>query len=406
MVRPAESQSATYSLFPASSGPTTTGSSGGNSVEVGMRFTVDQPGQVTAIRYYKNPNAPATTHSGNIWTGNGTILAFVTFAGETSGGWQEATLSTPVTLIAGLEYVVSYHTVGFSVTQQSSWPRVSGPIHGISSGYDYGAGPALFPRQPMYMGSNYWVDLVFVPGTAPSPTATPAATLTPTPTPSDTPTPGPTSTPWPTSTPVSQATPSTSMYPCTEVVGFSVTSAWYTSFIASVPNPQEWQLRWFSGGSIDQWAAGSSFPGWASQYLVTHCAQNSTHPDRVLLNISGDYNTDPVWWSAQTLLTMNFINGTYSPGVRQIILQAPVGGPAGSMCPTSDPLSPLPWIRATYNWPIVEQAITGLLGGNVHHGAWTEVASCADYADSTGHLTSSAANQIGASIAAFYSQSR
>src|SRR5438445_13676726 len=65
-------------------------------------------------------------------------------------------------------------------------------------------------------------------------------------------------------------------YTCTEVIGFSETDQWYEGgFISNVPNPGNWQLRWFSGGSIDQWAAGGGnflaggFPGWYAQYLVS-----------------------------------------------------------------------------------------------------------------------------------------
>lgn len=65
-------------------------------------------GTVDAIRFYKHAGNTGT-HVGNLWTGSGTLLSSVTFTGETSSGWQQASLSTPVLIQAGQTYVVSYH---------------------------------------------------------------------------------------------------------------------------------------------------------------------------------------------------------------------------------------------------------------------------------------------------------
>src|ERR1700730_4135136 len=55
---------------------------------------------------------------------------------------------------------------------------------------------------------------------------------------------------------------------CTEIIGFSQTEGWYDGgFSASVPNPGNWQLRWYSGGSVDFWA-DPNFAGWAPGALV------------------------------------------------------------------------------------------------------------------------------------------
>ena len=82
---------------------------------------------------------------------------------------------------------------------------------------------------------------------------------------------------------------------CTEFIGFSETEQFYvTGFIHSVPNPGGYQLRWFSGGSVDLWA-DRGYGGWGSSALVTHCASGSGSPDRVVMNVSGDYQTDPNW---------------------------------------------------------------------------------------------------------------
>ena len=64
-------------------------------VELGVRFRSDLSGSITAIRFYKGP-ANTGTHTGHLWTNTGTLLASVTFAGETASGWQQVTLPTPV----------------------------------------------------------------------------------------------------------------------------------------------------------------------------------------------------------------------------------------------------------------------------------------------------------------------
>src|SRR5258708_6719079 len=87
-----------------------------------------------------------------------------------------------------------------------------------------------------------------------------------------------------------QAAAAQSASTCTEFIGFSETEQYYvTGFINSVPNPGAWQLRWFSGGSVDLWA-DRGYGGWGGSALVTHCAQSSSSPDRVVMNVSGDYN--------------------------------------------------------------------------------------------------------------------
>jgi hypothetical protein len=85
-----------------------------NAVELGVKLQSSVAGQVTAIRFYKGPSNTGT-HVGNLWSGAGTLLASVTFSGETASGWQNVSLPNPISITANTIYVVSYHTsVGFS----------------------------------------------------------------------------------------------------------------------------------------------------------------------------------------------------------------------------------------------------------------------------------------------------
>lgn len=219
------------------------------------------------------------------------------------------------------------------------------------------------------------------------------------------------------------------VYPCTEIVGFSVTESWYglapfqptpiSGFIQNVPNPERWQLRWASGGSIDQWGAGSSYSGWYdSNNLISHCAVNSGAPDRVIINISGGYSNSPSQWASSIQNAIGFIWSSYSRSVQSILMQPPLDGPGGGSCPSSDPLAqPYGVVRSTYNAPYIIQGIAlaqawinsaqalnsfGPYAGAASLGATPHVAQCSDYADWAGHILSAQQARTGQELALIY----
>jgi hypothetical protein len=147
-------------------------------VELGTRFTALTNGQATGIRFYKTAENRGT-HTGSLWSSTGALLARATFSGESSSGWQTASLSAPVKLSAGTTYVVSYYspygrytaTEWFTGASKSS--SLSVPSHNAGV-YTYGA-MSSFPTSTWH-SSQYWVDLAFTPGTpATTATATPVA---------------------------------------------------------------------------------------------------------------------------------------------------------------------------------------------------------------------------------------
>src|SRR6185436_11729219 len=96
------------SLWPASAVPLVVDEPDGAGVELGVKFTSDRSGYITAIRYYKAA-ANSGTHTGHVWTTTGTLLGSVTFSGETASGWQQATFQTPIAVVANTTYVASYY---------------------------------------------------------------------------------------------------------------------------------------------------------------------------------------------------------------------------------------------------------------------------------------------------------
>jgi hypothetical protein len=144
--------------------PATAAVNDGAAVEVGTAFTPSTAGTVTGIRFYKGSgnNGP---HVGSLWSATGTRLGQVPFTGESAGGWQTATLASPVAVAAGTTYVVSYlapaghysATGGFFAT-----PYTAGPLtarSGANGLFTYGAGGG-FPDQS-YGATNYFVDVLF-----------------------------------------------------------------------------------------------------------------------------------------------------------------------------------------------------------------------------------------------------
>jgi hypothetical protein len=140
-------------------------------VELGMRFRSDAAGQVVGVRFYKVATNTGT-HIGHLWSDSGTQLATVTFSNETSSGWQQATFSSPVTIISGTTYVISYYAPVGHYSADTNYFASAGvdnaPLHALANGtepdgvYLYTGAPGGFPSNT-YESTNYWVDVVFAP---------------------------------------------------------------------------------------------------------------------------------------------------------------------------------------------------------------------------------------------------
>jgi Domain of unknown function (DUF4082)/Fibronectin type III domain len=148
---------------------TSVGNADPNAVELGVKFTSDVAGSVTAIRFYKGTGNNGT-HIGNLWSATGTRLASVTFSGETASGWQEQALASPLAITAGTTYVVSYFAPqgNYAATDNAFTTRFDNtPLHAPATSttpngvYAYTASSA-FPTSS-WNGSDYGVDVVFAP---------------------------------------------------------------------------------------------------------------------------------------------------------------------------------------------------------------------------------------------------
>jgi len=166
--------------------PVEVDSGDGGSIEVGVKFRADYSGFITGIRFYKS-SANTGTHIGNLWTTSGTLLASATFSNESASGWQQVSFGTPVAITANTVYVASYFAPNGHYSADANFFAFQGldnpPIHllqnGVSGGdgvYNYGSA-SLFPSST-YNSTNYWVDVVYIPGSS-MPGAPPALLASP-----------------------------------------------------------------------------------------------------------------------------------------------------------------------------------------------------------------------------------
>jgi len=163
-------------IWPSTAVPGTADSGPDSAVELGVKFRSDVNGKITGIRFYKAA-ANTGTHVGNLWSTNGTLLGSITFSNETASGWQQMLLASPVAITSNTVYVASYHcTVGhyseddnYFLTNGVNNPPLHALTNGVSGGngvYAYGTSSA-FPSST-WEAANYWVDVVFQGGPAPT----------------------------------------------------------------------------------------------------------------------------------------------------------------------------------------------------------------------------------------------
>ena len=173
-----------YTVF-GSTAPGLVDSGDTSAVQLGSKFQSTTSGFVTGIRFYKAAGPTPATHIGYLWSSSGTLLAQVTFSGETASGWQQANLSTPVYIQANTTYVVSYLAPKGHYSDDVSYfatkGATNGPLTELANGtsgtngvYLYGTKAAI--PTGSYSSSNYYVDVVFVNSLVSS--ITPAAAAT------------------------------------------------------------------------------------------------------------------------------------------------------------------------------------------------------------------------------------
>lgn len=139
------------------------------SLELGVRFSSEVGGRITALRFFKVVE-DSGVHTASLWTATGTRLATATYANESPSGWQQVNLPVPVGITAGTSYVASYYTTSGRFAHTTAYFQNMGvsspPLHAPRN--ETGNGNGLFVRGPSALPTvssmrNYWADVVFVP---------------------------------------------------------------------------------------------------------------------------------------------------------------------------------------------------------------------------------------------------
>ena len=142
------------------------------SVDLGVKFQVDVPGTIKAVRFYKASADGSFVVS--LWTSTGTLLAQKT-VNATGTGWQTVTFTSPISVSPDTTYVASYHItstpgniIGYPFDAQYFGANGvdNGPLHALASGLDGGNGVFKYSNTPVmptqtFNSTNYWVDAVF-----------------------------------------------------------------------------------------------------------------------------------------------------------------------------------------------------------------------------------------------------
>src|SRR5262249_49919583 len=118
--------------------PSATFNAGSQPVELGMRFRSDVNGTINGIRFYKG-SGDSGSHTGSLWSSNGTLLATGVFSGETGSGWQQLNFSMPVPITANTTYLASYHTSGsfyYSLSFFQNTGSDAAPLQALRDGVD------------------------------------------------------------------------------------------------------------------------------------------------------------------------------------------------------------------------------------------------------------------------------
>ncbi len=153
-------QAETQSFFGT---PTLSSTNDGTSYELAIRFRVNVPGQILAIRYWKAANDLAA-HTGRLWSDLGSLMASVAFANETSSGWQQQYFSKPITIFPDIYYRAAVNSSsGYAFTTQGFGSATSkANLYAAVGAGLFTTTNSGFPNSS-FNNNNYYRDIIFVP---------------------------------------------------------------------------------------------------------------------------------------------------------------------------------------------------------------------------------------------------
>jgi hypothetical protein len=153
----------TNNQFPT--GQTENDNTGG--IEVGVKFQSTVAGYAEGIKFYKTPGNIGT-HTGQLYSPDGKLLASKVFTNETDSGWQRVLFATAVPIAANTTYIAAYYSgLGYYILTAFGLKTAitNGPLTALADSTDGINGLFKYTNSPDlpdsgYLSSNYWVDII------------------------------------------------------------------------------------------------------------------------------------------------------------------------------------------------------------------------------------------------------
>ena len=147
-------------VHPADADPT--------AVELGVKFQSDVSGVVSGVRFYKG-DGNIGTHTGSLWTVDGTLLATATFTNESSDRLAGSSFPSPVAITAGTRYVASYSRADRALRGRRQLLRGirvrQCAVDALARRCVPRTASTTTPNQRFpsdsFLATNYWVDVEF-----------------------------------------------------------------------------------------------------------------------------------------------------------------------------------------------------------------------------------------------------
>lgn len=144
-----------------------TGNDSTGGIELGLKFRSTAAGNVVGIKFYKT-SGNTGTHTGQLYSSDGTLLGSEVFTNETDSGWQTVLFANAIPIDANKTYTAAYYSslgnyisTAFGLkTAITNAPltALADSTDGINGLYKYTNTPAL--PDSGYHSSNYWVDVL------------------------------------------------------------------------------------------------------------------------------------------------------------------------------------------------------------------------------------------------------
>lgn len=188
----------------------------------------------------------------------------------------------------------------------------------------------------------------------------------------------------------------------TEILGQSQTEQWFPYFTL-----YRWQARIQTGSGYMDWR-DPTHPIWTNPIKpgADGIVNAYSEIERVILTIGKSPEDTGTAGTYESLVdeTINTIRGKY-PSLKEIRLQPLAAGPNRTLCTApNNNTGEIETVLTTKNLPAIEDAIAALVAKHldVKAGLIPLVADCAEFADSTGHLTDAGKADIAAQHGSFY----